>query len=458
MTRNWSFLRGGPAAGRFVRYLAVLAIGWSVIIALADAVYVVTPRAYESGFTLILPGAGQSTSVNLDSLGQASSNASSPFGDHTLSPTENYKRLFQSYRLRGMVAERMDQTIAETPAPSIRLANQTNLIFVSVKSASPERAKMLAETWHAVFEQEVATLREEEQALRRQAYEKAIAGFEKAVEEARARIIAFQSVHGLTSTEQFQELVAQTELLRLEIGQAATEASVAESEITRLSSILEISADEAADILSLLSDPTFQGIASAAAEANTLKAELSEMYGDNHPEMLSALEQQSGLHQGLATRGRSLLGYEKFHAITEDYYSSDAERTTLISSLVMASAKLSGARERHSVLLEQLEAMQSRVASLAGPATELDALMRDHQVAETVFASALAQLDANRTDTFASYPLTQTIEVPALPESPATPSKKFIALGTFAVMFLFAIGLALLWIRLPIIRALLKTL
>jgi uncharacterized protein involved in exopolysaccharide biosynthesis len=458
LTRNWSFLRGGPAAGRFLRYLAVLAIGWSVILALADAVYVFTPRAYESGFTLILPGAGQSTSVNLDSLGQASSNASSPFGDHTLSPTENYKRIFQSYRLRGMVAERMGQTIAETPAPSIRLANQTNLIFVSVRSDSPGRAKLLAETWHAVFKQEVATLREEEQDLRRQAYETAIAGFEQAVEEARARIIAFQSEYGLTSTNQFQDIVSQTELLRLEISQASTEASVAESEITRLSSILELGPEEAADILSLLSDPSFQSIATARAEANALQAELSQMYGENHPEMLNAIEQQSGLHRGLAVRGQSLLGVERFHAVAEEYYTSDDERTQLISSLVRASAKLSGARKRHEVLSDQLTEMQTRVASLAGPATELDALMRDHQVAETVFASALAQLDANRTDTFASYPLTQTIEVPGLPESPATPSKKFLALGTFAVMFLFAIGLALLWIRLPIIRALLKTL
>ncbi|MEL6753034.1 MAG: hypothetical protein AAFO57_03320, partial [Pseudomonadota bacterium] len=85
-------------------------------------------------------------------------------------------------------------------------------------------------------------------------------------------------------------------------------------------------------------------------------------------------------------------------------------------------------------------------------------LLRDHQIAETVFASALARIDTNRTDIFASYPLTQTVETPGLPDAPATPSKKFIALGTFAGIFLYAIGLALLWIRLPVIRALLKTL
>ena len=77
MTMKWSFLRGGPRAGRLLRYAAVLCMGWAVILALAVAFYMLSARTYQSGFTLILPGAGQSSSVNLDSLGQASSTSSS---------------------------------------------------------------------------------------------------------------------------------------------------------------------------------------------------------------------------------------------------------------------------------------------------------------------------------------------------------------------------------------------
>ena len=35
MTRNWTFLKGGPRQGRFLRYAMVLAAGWIVIGVLA---------------------------------------------------------------------------------------------------------------------------------------------------------------------------------------------------------------------------------------------------------------------------------------------------------------------------------------------------------------------------------------------------------------------------------------
>jgi len=458
MTRNWTFLKGGPRQGRFLRYLLVLGLGWIVIGILAAAFYFLTPKTYSSGFTLILPGAGSSSSVNLSSLGQATSNTSSPFGSHSLSPTENYKRLLQSFRLRGKVADTLDLPIAEVPAPSIKLANQTKLMYVSVRASSPDAAQRLAETWLVSFEQELNALREEEQSLRDMAYRDTLAGFETAVRDAQAKIIAFQSEYGLISVEQFRELVGQTETLRIELERAQAEMQVARSEVMRLSEILGISPEQAIDILTLLSDSAFQALIEAQSKATTTHSELADMFGPNHPEVISATNELSGLNKGLFERGRMLIGFESFATLDRAYYTSKGERSALIARLVDAAVKYTGVQKRRDAVREQLVNTQRRVEDLSVPATELDGLLRDHQVAETVFASALARIDTNRTDIFASYPLTQTVETPGLPGSPATPSKKFIMLGTIAGMLFYAIGLALLWIRLPIIRALLKTL
>ena len=458
MIRNWTFLKGGPRQGRFLRYLLVLGLGWMVIGILAAAFFFLTPKTYSSGFTLILPGAGSSSSVNLSSLGQATSNTSSPFGSHSLSPTENYKRLLQSFRLRGKVADTLDLPIAEVPAPSIKLANQTKLMYVSVRASSPDAAQRLAETWLVSFEQELDALREEEQSLRDMAYRDTLAGFETAVRDAQAKIIAFQSEYGLISVEQFRELVGQTETLRIELERAQAEMQVARSEVMRLSEILGISPEQAIDILTLLSDSAFQALIEAQSKATTTHSELADMFGPNHPEVISATNELSGLNKGLFERGRMLIGFESFATLDRAYYTSKGERSALIARLVDAAVKYTGVQKRRDAVREQLVNTQRRVEDLSVPATELDGLLRDHQVAETVFASALARIDTNRTDIFASYPLTQTVETPGLPGSPATPSKKFIMLGTIAGMLFYAIGLALLWIRLPIIRALLKTL
>lgn len=458
MIRHWTFLRGGPRRGRFFRYALVMLMGWMVIAVLAAAFLFLSPKTYSSGFTLILPGAGSASSVNLDSLGQATSNTASPFGSHSLSPTENYKRLLQSYRLRGKVAEALQLPIGEVPAPSIKLANQTKLMYIAVKASTPDAAKRLADTWLMSFEQELAALRSEEQSLREIAYRETLAGFEDGVRETQARIIAFQSTHGLISVEQFQDLVGQTESLRIELERAHAELEVTRSEVARLSGILGISEEQAIDVLTLLSDTGFQAIVEAQSEAATTRSQLADMFGPNHPEVVAAVRELSGLNNGLFDRGRLLVGFESFATLDRGFYSSADERSELIAKLVEATVRLAGVQTRRDTMQEQLKSTQVRVEDLAAPATELGGLLRDHQVAETVFASALARIDTNRTDVFASYPLTQTVETPGLPSSPATPSKKFIALGAIAGMLFYAIGLALLWIRLPIIRALLKTL
>ncbi|MEL6861241.1 MAG: hypothetical protein AAGL11_05340 [Pseudomonadota bacterium] len=458
MSQGWTFMKGGPARGRLLRYGLVLVAGWLVIGVLAAAVFVLTPKSYTSGFTLILPGAGSGTSINLDSLGQATSNTASPFGSHSLSPTENYKKLLQSYRLRGSVAERVGMPLSDVRAPSIKLANQTKLMYVSVSAASPDAARQLADAWLMAFEEELTALRTEEQSLREFAYRDTLAGFEDAVRETQSKIIAFQSQHNLISVEQFQELVGQTETLRIELDRSQAELAVARSEVMRLSGILGISEDQAIHILTLLSDSAFQAIVEAHSKATTQRSELTDMFGPNHPDVIAATTELSGLNKGLFDRGRLLIGFEAFATLDRGYYTSTNQRSELIAKLVEAAVQLAGLQKRRDTMQEQLKATQARVEDLAVPATELDSLLRDHQVAETVFASALARIDTNRTDVFASYPLTQTVETPGTPGAPATPSKKFIALGTIAGMLFYAIGLALLWIRLPIIRALLKTL
>ncbi len=453
----WGLVRGFGAEGRMKRYAFTLLGGYALIIGLALSFYIFAPRSYSSGFTLILPGAGPSSSVNLETLGQASSNSASPFSSPSLSPTENYKKLFQSYRLRGRVAEELDLAIDEVPAPRIRLANQTKLIYASVSASSPEEAKALADTWLTVFAEEIDALRLEEQLIREQANKATLDKFEAAVEASRADIIDFQTKYGLISVEQFQNLVQRSGALKVEAQEATTEAAVMRQESRRLSGLLKLTPESASDILSLQSDPVFQSIYRSLADAESLYAGQSQMFGVNHPERRATEEEVAGLRTALQSRGRLLIGFERYERLGERQHSVDPERKRLMASLVQASSSYYGITQKLKSLNAQIDETAQLVKDLAGPATELDGLLREHQIAETVFASALARIDTNRTDIFASYPLAQTIEEPTQPSSPSSPSKKLITIGVVGSVFLYTLGLILLWIRLPIIRMLLKT-
>jgi len=72
-----------------------------------------------------------------------------------------------------------------------------------------------------------------------------------------------------------------------------------------------------------------------------------------------------------------------------------------------------------------------------------------------VFSSALARVDTNKADPFASYPLVQTLEEPSLPRKRASPSTTLALAGAIAASILLVIGFLLLWLRQPIIHKLL---
>jgi uncharacterized protein involved in exopolysaccharide biosynthesis len=92
---------------------------------------------------------------------------------------------------------------------------------------------------------------------------------------------------------------------------------------------------------------------------------------------------------------------------------------------------------------------------LIAQASELADLLRDHRVAEAVFSSALARIDTNKQDPFASYPLVQTLAEPSLPRLPASPSLIIALAGAMAATILVLLGFALLWLRQPILNRLL---
>jgi len=89
---------------------------------------------------------------------------------------------------------------------------------------------------------------------------------------------------------------------------------------------------------------------------------------------------------------------------------------------------------------------------LTGPAAELDHLVREHQVALAVFASALAKADTSKADQFAAYPLAQVVEVPIANPKPVSPSRKIAILAAGAASFFLFAGLMMIWMRRRILQ------
>ena len=442
-------------AGRLPRYalifVLVLAGLWTPIIAYLR----LTPPTYTSDVSLILPGSGAQASVNLADLGQASSSAASAFSSTRISPTQTYKRLLAANRTLERAASQLKLDRSALGAPRIKLVDETSLIHFSMKGGSPEEAQARADAILAVFLDELDVLRQDELAHREQAARVAIVDYELAVEKLRQDIAVVQRESGLVSFDHYKDIVNERDDLAGRVEEARSELRSADASMLALSRLLGIDADVAALNLRLLADPQFQELSQTLADQNAVLAEAEGRFGSRHPVVTSALHALAGTKKSLSARGQMIAGTSVVLASAKLDFAPNPQRSALLADLVNMAAECESKSHALDAIENQLAMVNAQIGALAPQAARLDDLSRDYQVAEAVFASALARVDTSKAEVYASYPLVQVLADASLPDRAVSPRPK-IAIAAGAVSTLMALmALVLAWIRRPLISKLL---
>lgn len=456
LLRLWLLARDGlPSVGRYRRYFAAVAGPVALVWGLAIVYIVVAPERFESRMTLVLPGTGVGASMNLESIGQASTNTSSAFASSSLSPTESYKRLLMSDLVVGNAAELMNEDVSAFPQPAIKLIDQTNLIEVTISGSDPAEARRRMRALKQAFDAALDSLRKDEAATREAADARRITELQEKVDQAQAALLSFQAETGLISLDQFSARI--TELDRLKAAERDRRVQVAESgaSTSRLSATLATSLPQARNAMRLKADPEFRELSQLHAKTSAMLSEKSATLGSAHATIEELAAEKSLLEHEMAKRGRELTGLSEAAVLNF----ADAAVTDTRESLFASLSERDSAYAGNSAALSELQRLLATQSKVAGTqveqASKLADLTRDLRVAEAVFSSALAQLDTNKSDIFASYPLVQTLEVPSLPKSRSSPQPLIAVAGALGATIFILIGFLLLWLRQPIIRKLL---
>lgn len=456
LLRLWGLARDGlPSVGRYRRYFAAVAGPVALVWGLAIVYVALAPDRFESRMTLVLPGTGVGGSMNLESIGQASTNTSSAFASSTLSPTESYKRLLMSDLVVGNAAELVGEDISAFPQPAIKLIDQTNLIEVTISSSDPAKARSRMRALKQSFDAALDSLREDEGATREAADASRITELQEKVDLAQEALLDFQAETGLISLDQFAGRI--TELDRLKAAERDRRVQVAESGAStgRLSATLATSLPQARYAMRLKADPEFRELLQLHARTSAILSEKSATLGSAHETIEELTAEKTFLEREMAKRGRELTGMSEDGVLNFADLAVSDTRESLFASLSERDSRHAGNGAALSELKRQI-ASQSKVAGTqVEQASKLADLTRDLRVAEAVFSSALAQLDTNKSDIFASYPLVQTLEVPSLPKSKSSPQPLIAIAGAMGATIFILIGFLLLWLRQPIIRKLL---
>ncbi|MFN6066460.1 MAG: hypothetical protein ACK45T_04675, partial [Pseudanabaena sp.] len=105
---------------------------------------------------------------------------------------------------------------------------------------------------------------------------------------------------------------------------------------------------------------------------------------------------------------------------------SGSSRESLFRDLVAIQTEQQGIVAQTEALSNQIEELEARLKIIVQKQSKLDNLQREVQIAEAVFASTLAKLDLGKSDIFISYPITQLLAEPNLPDEKTSPKPSIV--------------------------------
>jgi len=429
------------------RYFFYWLISMAAIWLLVTGYLLLTPARYTSRWTLILPTAASNANIQLATIGQAQNVESSAFGSISLSPKVIYKEIFSSEKVRLAAAQSVGVTLKEFGSARIKLIDETALMMFELTGRTAAEAQHKANSLIGAFEAELDTLRRDEVSRRAEVVQDGLKGYQASLQSAREKVRE-QQRNGIFSENQFNDAASTLELIRRKITDVKADLARLSGEQKALSTELGIDAKEAASLLKLSADPSFAKTASEATDATvTYQVNAAQMAPEN-PLMAAKLKQLQTAQQGLEQLATAAGVEMPDSAKKLQLVSSGTHRSELIKNVVADQAATEGKTRELAALESEFKALTDEVQRMSRAAAQLDDLKKGQLVAEAVFSSALARLDTNKVDIFASYPMVQTLAVPDLPERKSSPSLLVGLLGGILASGLAFVAWGLAWLRL----------
>lgn len=433
-TRKSRYLRGW--------LLSVLAV-WLV----SGLSLLVLPARYVSQWTFILPAANSGATVALDTIGQTTTNPGQPFGSVALSPKVIYKEILRSEQVLRGAAVALGLPEREVGRPRVKLIDETSLMLCTVTGTTPEEAQRRARAIIAKFNAQLDVLRRDEVEKRAESVRESLASYQQRLDVSRTRILAAQTETGVVSINQFNEATTSIELIRRRLADLHSDLGKLEAEEQQMTARLGLKPEVAAMSLKIIADPAFARLADEFATANAQFTQVAARLGPTNPVYMEARQKRVSMLGQLAGFARRAGFDDRIPLDKLALMVNNSHQAELIKTLVSIGAQIEGRRREISGLQGELEARRTEMKTVTASSARLEDLKKDHLVAEAVLTSAIARLDTNKTDVFASYPMVQVLAEPDLDERDYHPLLIYVILAAAFGTVMLTIAWGLAWLR-----------
>lgn len=409
---------------------------------------------YSSTWTINVPFSGGSTNLSLPGIAQASSMADSPYRSYA-DPRESYKLLALSDDFIEAAANQLRIPVKEFGNPKIKIIDNTTLMKFEIKGNTPKQAQEKALAIQHTLEATLDKLIKQEITHQDSNLEGGMSSDAKKLQIAEQRLSNYKSRSRLSSNEQLRDVTTNLELLRRQRAEIAAQLQETRAKVTQLSVSLGLSAEDAADALTLQSDRLFQQYLADYSQVSAELVNLNSKYLPDHPAVITKKIKLDAYATALLQQGQSILRRPVSQTTLKQLTmnsggssESSSQRAALLQELITLQTQSQGTQAQTKELDQQIAQLESRLKMLSEQESELDNLQRNVKISEAVFSSNLTKQTLSKSDVSAStYPKISIFISPNVPKKPSSPKKLFVLAGTGACSFFLTTLLATLLIR-----------
>ncbi|MFQ3234643.1 MAG: hypothetical protein ACI9C4_000194 [Paraglaciecola sp.] len=442
---------------RFVKwpYLTLTLSGY-LLIAAVVILYLNKAPVYKSQLELVLPGTGASASVSIDNVGQVVSETSAPFSSRGFNPRVNYKEMLLSRGLLLLASEKADMTSFRFGQPKITLTQQTSILAISITGASALQANRKAWALYDSLQLELSRLRSDEVLRRDESIQGVLAEYRIRLHEARANVLEFQQSSFLVSLNQFDMLVVSLQTLKEKQIYLHAQVEKLADYSHGLSENLGVSPDLAGKAFILQSDVEFRGLLKELDISTSLLSQYQSRWGEGHPKVIAEQLRYNAAKKSLLSRSSQIAGPHASNSFTSLDLELNPKRAQMFADLIEASAQRDGVQAELADLKRTELQLNDQLKLYARETAVLDRLQKEFYLAEAIFTSAAARIEAGKADVFASYPVIQLLTEPSIPDEIDSPITALgLVAGGVGIIFITS-GVTVLCNRRRIIKRLLK--
>lgn len=436
-------------------YLVTALLSYLFVAALV-VLYLNKAPSYTSDMEMVLPGTGSSNSVSLDNVGQVVSQTNTPFSGGGFNPRVNYKEMLSSRGVRSRAADKLKISIESLGKPRIKLTEQTSIITLSMSANNKQLAQAKTLALYESLQDELTSLRNDEVSRRDLSVNQVLDQYRERMNITRNAIVDFQQRSIVVSTDQMDQLVRTLSSVKEKHVYIKAEAKQSGQYINQLSEELGVSPKLAGQAFALQSDVEFRVYTNELKESLAKLTEYSSRWGVNHPKVKAQQKRLNYTRIAINERSTKMYGVNSTEIFNSLNLDLNPNRSELFAELIDAYAKQKGQESMMADLARSSEHLSDQLKIYSREIVELERLHREFNMAEAIFTSAAARLEASKSDIFASYPVLQMLTTPSFPIKQSSP-RNIIAFAAALTGFIFiTLGLVILSQRRKLVKVLLK--